>query len=143
MAKSNATRNDLVKFIANGTAMPSYGATLYWHFHTADPGLTGTSSTNEATYTSYARVAASRDSAGFTVCDPDGTANASGTAFKNTSEVTFPECTGVSDDEIITHASLCTNGGQILYKTALTAQIRVNNLDTPRIPAGGAIFKEG
>lgn len=143
MAKSNATRNDYVKFIANGTAMPAYGSTWYFHWHTADPGLTGTSATNEATYTGYARVPVSRDSAGLTVCDPDGTPNASGTAFKNTAEVTFPECTGVSDDEVITHASICTSGGQIIYKTALTAQIRVNNLDTPRIPVGAAIFKEG
>lgn len=143
MAKSNATRNDYVKFIAHGTAMPAYGSTLYFHWHTADPGLVGTSATNEAAYTGYARVPVSRDSAGFTICDPDGTPNASGTAFKNNAEVTFPECTGVSDDEIETHASICNASGQILYKTALTAQIRVNNLDTPRIPAGAAIFKEG
>lgn len=143
MAKSNTTRNDYVKFIALGTAMPAYGANWYMHWHTADPGITGTSATNEAAYTGYTRIAVSRDVAGWTVCDPDGTPNASGTAFKNAAEVTFPECTGVSDDEIITHASICSGSGQIIYKTALTAQIRVNNLDTPRIPAGAAIFKEG
>lgn len=143
MAKANTTRNDFVKFIAHGTAMPSYGSTLYFHFHTADPGLAGTSSTNEAAYTGYARVANSRDSAGFTICDPDGTPNANGTAFKNNAEITFPECTGVPDDEVETHVTLCTNSGQILYKATLTASIRVNNQDTPRIPAGAGIFKEG
>lgn len=143
MPKSNATRNDYIKFVALGTAMPSYGATWYVHLHTADPGLTGTSSTSEAAYTSYARVAVSRDISGWTVCDPDGTPNASGTAFKNAAEITFPECTGVSDDEVITHLSICDNSGQIQYSTALGASIRVNNLDTPRVPAGAAIFKEG
>ena len=54
MSKSNTTENDLVKFYANGTAMPSYGTNLYVHLHTADPGEGGTSSTNQATYTDYA-----------------------------------------------------------------------------------------
>lgn len=143
MSKSNTTRNDLVKFMAQSTAMPAYGSTLYVHLHTADPGVSGTSSTSEAAYTSYTRVAVSRDSAGWTICDADGTTNVNGIAFKNTAEITFPECTGVSDDEVITHVSLCTNGGQILYKAALTASIRVNNQDTPRIPAGALRFIEG
>jgi len=143
MPKANTTRNDLIKFMALGTSMPTYGGTLYAHFHTADPGLTGTSTTNQAAYTDYARVAVTRDATGFTVCDPDGTPNASGTAFKNAAEITFPECTGVSDDETITHMSLCNNSGQILYSAALTSSIRVTNLITPRVVAGSAIFKEG
>jgi hypothetical protein len=64
MSKSNATENDLVKFIANATAFPSYGATLYMHLHTADPGEAGTSSSSEASYTDYARIAVSRDVTG-------------------------------------------------------------------------------
>jgi hypothetical protein len=143
MPKANVTRNDFVKFIANSVAMPSYGGTLYAHFHTADPGLTGTSSTNEVSYTGYARVAVDRSGSGFTICDPNGTPNANGTSFKNAAEITFPECTGVSDDVIITHLSLCNNSGQILYSAALTASIRVTNLITPRVVAGSAIFKEG
>lgn len=143
MPKANVTRNDVVKFFANAVAMPTYGGTIYAHLHTADPTLSGTSSTNEATYTGYARVAIDRSGTGFTICDPDGTTNASGTAFKNAAEITWPECTGVGDDEVETHASLCTASGQILYSAALTASIRVTNLDTPRAPAGTAIFKEG
>lgn len=143
MPKANATRNDLVKFIANAVAMPSYGGTLYAHLHTADPGLNGTSSTNEISYTGYARVAVDRSGSGFTICDPDGTSNASGTAFKNAVEITWPECTGPSDDVTASHASLCTSGGQILYSAALTTSIRITNLDTPRAPVGTAIFKEG
>jgi hypothetical protein len=144
MSKGNVTENDLVKFYAHGTAMPSYGSTWYVHLHTADPGEAGTSSTSEATYTDYARVAVSRDAAGWTICDADGTTNASGSAFKNAAEITFPECNASysPSTEIITHASVCSNGGQVIYKGALTTPIVVGALNTPRIVAGGAIFKE-
>lgn len=142
MSKSNVTENDYIKFIANAVAMPAYGGVLYMHLHTADPGEGGTSSTNEAAYTGYARVAVTRDASGFTVCDPDGTPNANGSAFKNTAETTFPECTGALDDELETHGSLCTASGQILYSGALTASLRITNLITPRFPAGTVIFKE-
>ena len=40
---------------------------LYVALHTADPGESGTQSTNEISYTSYARVAVARSSAGWTV----------------------------------------------------------------------------
>lgn len=142
MSKSNVTENDYIKFIAHGTAMPAYGANLYLHLHTADPGEVGTSATNEATYTSYARVTKIRDATDWTICDADGTPNASGSAFKNATDVVFPECTGVADDEDITHGSICTNGGQILYKGALTAPINITHLSTPYFPAGTMIFKE-
>lgn len=144
MSKGNVTENDLVKFLALGTAMPAYGASFYMHLHTADPGEAGTSATNEATYTDYARVAVPRDAGGFTVCDADGTPNASGSAFKNTAEVTFPECNASFSPETqtITHASVCSAAGQLIYKGALSTPIVVGALNTPRIVAGGAIFKE-
>ena len=144
MSKGNVTENDLVKFIAHGTAMPSYGGILYMHLHTADPGEGGTSSSNEVAYTGYARVAVTRDASGWTICDPTDpyAANASGSAFKNTAEITFPECTGVGDDVTATHGSICTSTGQILYSGALTSSIRISNLITPRFPAGTAVFKE-
>ena len=144
MSKGNTTENDLVDFYFNNTAMPSYGTNLYVHLHTADPGEGGTSSTNEAAYTDYARVATTRadDGTGWKLCDSDGTPNAAGRAAKNNGEVTFPECTGVADDEDITHASLCDNAGQILYSGALTAAIKVTNQITPRFPAGTMIFAE-
>ena len=142
MSKSNVTENDLVKFYANAVAMPAYGANLYVHLHTADPGEAGTSATNAATYTSYARVTKLRDNTQWTICDADGTTNASGSAFKNTTDVVFPECTGIADSESQTHASLCDNSGQILYSGALTAAILITNLTTPYFPAGTLIFKE-
>lgn len=143
MSKSNATENDLVKFIFNGVAMPSYGTNLQVNLHTADPGEGGTATTSAPTYTGYAAVSVSRDGAGWTICDGTNpyAANASGNAAKNTAEVTFPECTGGSDT--ITHASVSVIAtGQILYKGSLTASLNVSNLITPRFPAGTLILAE-
>lgn len=143
MSKGNATNNDLVKFYANSVPMPAYGSAWFIHLHTDDPA--DRSSSNEAEYADYAPVAVNRDAAGFTICDGDGTPNPSGVAFKNTAAVTFNECNASFSpkSEIITHASLCSSRGQIIYKGVLSPPISVTALYTPRIPAGGAIFKEG
>lgn len=143
MAKGNTTCNDLVKFFAHGTAMPSYGANWELHLHTADPGDGGLGSTNECAYTGYAAILVSRDASGWTICDADGTVNAAGRAFKNAAEATFAECSGVPDDELVTHVSLTAPASdQIIFKGALPQPIRVTYLHTPRLPAGTAIFKE-
>jgi hypothetical protein len=143
LSKSNATENDWVKFVAQGTALPSYGSNLQVNLHTADPGESGTATTSAATYTGYAAVSVSRDASGWTICDgtnPYG-ANTAGPAFKNAAEVTFPECTGGTNT--ITHASVSVVAtGQILYKGALTASLSVSNLITPRFPAGTLVMVE-
>lgn len=123
MSKGNTTENDIIGFIFNGTAMPSYGANLVAHLHTADPGEAGTGTTNEATYTGYAAQNVSRDAAGFTVVGNQAT---------NTALLQFPTCTGVGDDETITHLSITTAGGQILYSGALSASLRVTNQVQPQ-----------
>lgn len=143
MSKGNVTENDYIKFVFNNVPMPAYGANLQVNLHTADPGEGGTASTNSATYTGYAPVAVARDGTGWTVCDPTDpyAANAAGSAAKNTAEVTFPESS--SGPETITHASVSVVAtGQILYKGALLAPLVVNNLITPRFPAGTLIMTE-
>lgn len=144
MAKGNVTCNDLVKFFAHGTALPSYGSNWELHLHTADPGDGGTGATNEATYTGYTPILVSRDASGWTICDADGTPNANGRAFKNALEATFPECAGIPDDELLTFASLTAPASdQIIYKGALPdGGIRATYRHTPRLPPGTAIFKE-
>ena len=144
MPKGNTHRNDFAKWEAHATAMPSHGGTLYYHAHTASPGLAGTSATNECEYDGYARVAVSRDDTGLTICDDDGTPNASGRAYKNAAEITFPECEVGSDAETIVAVSICTSTGQLLRYRDLIVEERVvvNPNDTPRLPAGAAIFAE-
>lgn len=132
MSKSNATENDIVKFIFNNVAMPSYGSNLQVNLHTADPGEAGTAATSAPTYTGYAAVAVARDGTGWTVASNQAS---------NTAEVTFPECTGGSDT--LTHASVSVVGsGQILYSGALTASLAISNLITPRFPAGTLVMQE-
>jgi hypothetical protein len=134
MSKSNATEADIIAFLFNLTAMPSYGANLYVSLHTGDPGEAGTQTTNEADYTGYARVSVARDSGGWTI---------SGNQAQNTAEITFPECTGGSNT--ITYVAIGTassGASQIIYSGALTAPIEVSNLITPRFPAGTLVTAE-
>ena len=67
MSKANATENDLVKFIFNNVAFPSYGTNLQVNLHTADPGEAGTDATCAATNTGYAGVSVSREGTGRTI----------------------------------------------------------------------------
>lgn len=132
MSKSNATENDVVAFIFNATAFPSYGSNLQVNLHIADPGEAGTATTSPPTHTGYVAVAVPRDGSGWTV---------SGNQASNTAEITFPECTGGSD--AITHASVSVVAtGQILYSGALTAPINISNLITPRFPVGTLVMQE-
>jgi len=143
MSKSNATENDYVKFEANAVAFPAYGASLQINLHTADPTESGVDTTSAPTYTGYVAVSKPRDNTGFTICDGTNpyAPNASGNAYKNASDVVFPECTGGSDT--ITHVSVSVIAtGQILRSTALTASLAVSNLVTPFFPAGTLVFAE-
>lgn len=78
MSKSNTFEEDLLKLIFQNTDIANIGdaggirgsvtaGSLYWSLHTADPGEAGTAITSETAYTGYARVAAARSTAGFTV----------------------------------------------------------------------------
>jgi hypothetical protein len=131
VSKGNTTEADFIAFVFNATAMPSYGANLSVALHTADPGEGGTMATNEADYTPYARVSVARDAGGWTCA---------GNQASNTAEITFPECTSGSDT--ITHVSVGTAGGQILYSGALTASIDISALITPRFPVGTLVLQE-
>lgn len=78
MSKSNAFETALLGLLFENTAIANLGdagglrasataGSLYFSLHTADPGEAGDQTTSECTYTSYARVAVARSSAGFTV----------------------------------------------------------------------------
>ena len=134
MSKGNTTENDLMKFMFNNTAMPSYGSNLYLSLHTSDPGEAGDQTSNESDYTNYARVAVSRDAGGFTV-----TNNLS----QNAALVQFPQCGG--NPQTITHIAIGTaasGAGQILYSGILNAPLAVANLIQPQIPANALQTQE-
>jgi hypothetical protein len=122
--------NDPITLIgdASGILGSSVDGSLYVSLHTADPGEAGDQSTNEATYTSYARVAVARSPAGWTV---------TGNASENTAEVAFPACTGGSNT--ITHFGIgasSSGSGKLICKGALGASVAVSSGITPRFPAG-------
>jgi hypothetical protein len=94
MPLSNAAETDLLKLIFTNIAFANVGnagglqpstvaGNLYVALHTASPGEAGDQTTNEATYTNYARVAVARSAGGWTVA---------GDQVSNTALVAFPQC---------------------------------------------------
>lgn len=75
MGFSNVLENGLLNLLFNGTAIPNVAdnaassplTNWYVSLHTADPGDGGDQTTNEITYSSYARVAVARTTGGWTV----------------------------------------------------------------------------
>jgi hypothetical protein len=100
---------------------------LYVALHTGDPAEGGNQTSSEATYTSYARVAVTRDAAGWDVV---------GDTASNDDLLQFPQCTGGSN--VITHVSIGTAAsgtGQLLYSGPLNASLTVTNLIQPQFAA--------
>ena len=136
MTMGSTTANEIAALIFNATTMADIAendtTTPATNFdvalHTASPGAGGDMSTNEAAYTSYARVTVARTSGGWTVA----AANVS-----NTAAITFPQATGGCETE--THFSIGKTGGgaaQILFFGALDATLDVSNLITPEFAIG-------
>ena len=80
---------------ATGLRGSSTAGSFYVALHTADPGEAGDQTSNECTFTSYARQAVARTSGGWTI---------SGNAVSNTAAINFAQNTG--SDETATHFSI-------------------------------------
>jgi hypothetical protein len=145
MSKGNTFENELLGLIFNNTDIANIGdatglrgsssaGSLYVALHTSDPGEGGAQNTNEATYTSYARVAVARSAGGWTI-----TANSVSPA----SNIDFPECTGGT--ETLTHFSVGTSSsgaGKVLYKGAITPNIAVSSGVIPRVKSTSTITED-
>jgi len=136
MSKGNTFENDILKLFFHGTPIANLAdnaassplTDLYVSLHTADPGEAGTMATNEATYTSYARVAVPRSSGGWTI---------TGNQVENAALVQFPQCTGGTN--AITHAAVGVSSAgavKVMYKGALGATLNVTNGIQPQFAAG-------
>jgi hypothetical protein len=143
MSKSNTFESDLLKLFFQAVAMANVAdnaaaapiTNLWISLHTADPGEAGDQTTNEATYTSYARVSVTRDVTGWTV---SGT-----TQVTNAGTVTFPQCTGGANT--LTHFGVGTGSagaGKLLYSGALNGPINISNLIAPDFAAGTLVVIE-
>jgi hypothetical protein len=139
VSKSNVWENGQLLLVFNNTAFAGLGdagglqpsataGSLYVGLHTADPGEAGDQTTNETSYTSYARAAVARTSGGWTV---------TGNQAANTAAIDWPQCTGGS--ATVTHFSIGTassGAGKLLYKGAFNSPLAVSNNVVPQVQAG-------
>lgn len=142
MSASNAAEAAFLTLIFNNTNFALVGdatglrgsttaGSLFVALHTADPGEAGDQTTSEAAYTSYARVAVARSSAGWTI---SGTAP---TIAGNAAAVTFPACTGSTAVCTFFSVGLATSGAStIIASGALTSSLSVSNGITPSYAIG-------
>lgn len=142
MSKSNAFENALLQLIFNATAIANLAdnaassplTNLYVSLHTSDPGEAGNQSTNEATYTSYARVAVSRTSGGWTVTN---------NSVSPVANIDFPAATGGS--ETITYfgvGSASSGSGVLYYSGSVSPSIVVSSGVTPRLTTASTITED-
>ena len=137
MGKSSATSLNVLQSVFLGTD-PSFRTlgTLYVSLHTTDPGVGGNQTTNETTYTNYARQPVAQTSGGWTV---------SGTSSSNTALITFPSC-GVTAGSPITYVAIGVAGsntaGQILYSGILNTSLVIATGVAPQFAIGGLIVTE-
>ena len=139
MSKSNTFETDLLNLIfvntdialigdAAGLQNSATAGSLYVSLHTADPDEAGTQTTNETSYTNYARVAVARTVGGWTV---------SGNTVSNAALVQFAQC-GVTG-ATLTHFGVGTDAsgaGKLLYSGALTSSLAVSSGIQPQFAAG-------
>ncbi len=134
MAIGGTTETAILSLIFNATAWANYAdnaagtpqTNVACALHTADPGTSGSQSTSESAYTSYARVNVARSSGGWTV---SGTGPASVSPVSN---ISFPAGTGGSGT--VTNFSTGKTGGgatAILWSGTVTPNISTGSGITP------------
>jgi hypothetical protein len=142
MSKSNTFENDWLKLIFNATAIANLAdnaassplTSLYVSLHTADPGEAGNQTTNETSYTSYARVAVARTSGGWTVTN---------NSVSPVANIDFPAATGGSGT--ITYfgvGSASSGSGVLYYSGTVTPSISVTSGVTPRLTTASTITED-
>lgn len=126
---STGLKGDFLNALLQGTSPAWLGDTnLYLSLHTADPGVGGNQTTNEVSYTGYARVAVIRTSAGWTI---------SGGVGQNAATVNFPACTGGSATGTYLAIGRSSSGtGTLLARIPLGSSITIVSGITPSFPAG-------
>jgi hypothetical protein len=141
-AKSTTLCSDVLKLLLNSTAIADLAqndtssplTTLYLALHSADPTPSGDQSTNEISYTGYARAAVSRTGGAWTVSAGVATANAI---------IAFPLCGGGS--ATATYASigkLSGGAGEILYSGVLSPSISISAGVTPAVSDTSTITEQ-
>lgn len=133
MSISNTTETAIMKLIFQAVAWANYAdnaatspqTAVEVALHTADPGETGTMSTSEIAYTSYARASVARTTGGW---------SESGGVVSPVATIAFAAGTGGSGTA--THFSTGKSGGgaaAILFSGTVTPNIVTGNGVTPQL----------
>lgn len=133
MPKSTTACNDILGLLFNAAAIANIAdnaasaplTNLYISLHTSNPGIGGSQTTGETSYTNYTRVAVARTTSGWTAPSSGATANAA--------LIQFPQCgaTGAT----ITYVAIGTASsgtGKVLYAGALSSSLAVASLIQPQ-----------
>jgi hypothetical protein len=128
-------QDDILKMAFQGID-PSWrtNGNLYISLHTADPGDGGNQTSNETSYTGYARVAVPHDNTGFTIASH---------VLKNAATITFG--TDTAGTPTITYVAVGTassGSGVLLAKMALTSPLVMAIGVTPQFAANDLIFTQ-
>ncbi len=142
--KTDVFENDFLKLLFQGTAIANIAdnasasplTNLYLSLHTADPtdAVASGQSTNETTYTGYARVAVARTSGGWTV---------TGNSVSPVATISFGTCT--AGTATITHVGIGTASsgtGKMLMTGALSPSISVASGVVPQITTASTITED-
>lgn len=140
-AKSSTFDNDLLKLIFNNVAIagiadaPASGTltSMYVSLHTSTLDVSSVQTTNEITYTGYARVLVARNTTtAWTV---------SGSSVSPASAITFGASTGGTGGTVQYFAvgNAASTGGKIFYWGPVNPQIVVSSGVTPQLTTATAI----
>lgn len=140
MSLGNTFENDLLKLIFQATAIANIAdnaassplTNLYMGLHTADPGEAGDQTTNEISYTGYARVAILRSASGWTV---------STNTVVPVAAITFGAMTAGAGGTV-TFAAVGTassGAGKLLVSGAVSPTIAVTTGVTPQLTTATTI----
>jgi hypothetical protein len=139
MSKGNVHINDYLKLIFNQTtdatlfSAAGSATNLYVGLHTASPGAGGDQTTNEISYTGYARVAVARTTSGFTASSAQSTSPVATIAFGAMTAGTGGTAT---------HFAIGTGSsgtGKIICFGTITPNIPVSNGTTPQLTTASTI----
>lgn len=138
-SKTTQSANDFLNYFLRNVAPSWDGATtLYLSLHSSAVGLGGDQTSNEITYTGYARVALARNSSGaFTA--------ASSASSSNGSLIQFGIATAGSFPITVTHVAIGENAsstGTVIATAALNDSLVINNNIRPEFDIGSLIVQE-
>lgn len=119
---------------ATGVRGSAAAGSLFVSLHTADPGEAGTQSTNEVSYTGYARVPVARSGAGFT---------RTGNSISPAANIDFGACTAGTATATHFGIGVAVSGSTLLlYKGAISPTIAISAGVTPRLTTATAVTED-